>query len=164
MAKIFLGQQTQKGRVVYKRKKHYYRVNDITRVLFIVANRYTVAEDPDYLNHMAPWKTIMEVARNEFQEAVARYERENPSVTELHDRLQIGLGPAGGDNEMNKIYNLFIDILDAVSDLSDYLGWIPFVGLVLEAEKKFWAWLRETLHIEKVFISQPQKTSGKKNK
>jgi len=160
MARIFLGHRTEKGRVVYKRKKHYATIRDIARYMVPVANRYDSTTDPNYKNNLAPWRFVRQVAGQTENEIITRWANEESAPEVLWQKLSTA-GPGRAENEWNRIYNLFIDILNSVAALSDFLGWIPFLGQVFQYEKAFWEALRQALHIEKKFVSVASKKEQK---
>lgn len=165
MAKIFLGHQTTKGRVVYRRKKHTFNLHDMARVTEKVLFAYFPSDDPDYVNHMAPVKFVLDLARQRYQEAQQRYFTEHPEHMEtVYQNFTIARARIDPDAEWNRIYNLFIDVLNKVKQVSGYLGWIPFVGNMLSLIGDLWEGLRQALHIEKRFVSTVSKKEQKKNK
>jgi hypothetical protein len=165
MAKIFLGHKTTVGRVVYKRKKHFIDYRDAQRVVRAALIDYFPSDDPNYNNAVTPLKYMLDIVGQRYNEAVNRYHREHPeNMEQVYQNFQIARDRVDPDAEWNRIYNLFIDVLNSIARVKDFLGWIPFVGGMLDLISSLWESLRVGLKIEKRFVSVESKKDQKKLK
>jgi len=93
---MFAAQQTRKGRIVYKRKKHIYSGRDMTRIVIAVNNNST----GNYVN----WQAVFKIAFHNYQ-ALLPVEKRS-----VRDDKFIEVLKAVGDFINNYLVPLFEDV------------------------------------------------------